>query len=356
MARSIVDRVRAAVGRFVDDLDLSPGSPILVGVSGGQDSVCLLDALAATATTRHQVVVGHVDHRLRGAQSAADASFVANLAEQLGVPALALTVDAAHYADAHRLGLEEAARVVRYQALAVLATEASAGAVATGHTLDDCAEGVLMNLLRGTGLAGQQGIQPEQRFDPLLLGPVPPELRERLGASVGIRLVRPLLGVQRTATEAYCRARGLPFRTDPTNADPSLSRNRIRHHLLPLLRTYNPSIVVSLARLARVAGDEDAELEHLAETCWQTFAELDRRRVHFRWSDWATLSAALQRRLLRRAARELGVTGGWSFDALEAARLLLARRPPGRRLALPSGVRLTTTRTGFQLATAPDQD
>lgn len=356
MARSTVARVRSTVVAWLAEHALRPDAAILVAVSGGQDSVCLLDALAATfGAAGGRLVVGHVDHRLRGPESAEDARFVAALAERLGLACVAVSLDAAAYAARQRLGLEEAARAIRYQALAGLAAEAGAAAVATGHTLDDAAEGLLLNLLRGAGPLGLQGIQADHVLAPATLGPIAVELRERSTAVPPLRLLRPLLTVRRAVTEAYCRERGLAFRSDPTNLDPGLARNRVRLHLLPLLRTYNPSVVDALARLARIVGDDEAELERVADQAWRRISAPGDHGIRFQWADWAPLSPALQRRLLRRAARELSPAGGWSFEVCESARRLLGRRTAGRCLALGGAVALRTSRAGFELVRAePD--
>ncbi len=217
------------------------GVPGIVAVSGGADSVALLLALCGGAMT-----VAHLNHRLRGDESDADEQFVRELAEQLRIPSRFLRLDIA--TEAAGENLEAYARSRRYGWLAELAVETGAGWIATGHHADDQAETVLHRLLRGTGLQGLRGIAPIRRG-----GPVP--------------VVRPLLCVPRSDLVAYLAACGQSYRTDSSNADPRFTRNRIRHELLPLLKSFNADVVAALGRTAAQAEEwfvaQQAEGERL---------------------------------------------------------------------------------------------
>ena len=216
-----------------------PPGPIVVAVSGGPDSVALLRALPAAGV--QQIVVAHLNHGLRAAESDGDEAFVADLANKLGMPFGRGRIDLT--AEAARDNLEATARRLRYDWLAAVATKTEASWVATGHTADDQAETVLFQLLRGTGLDGLAGIAESR---PL---------------AVGVQLVRPLLGVSRAEVIDYLRGLGQDYRTDATNADTSRTRSRIRHELLPLLaRQYNPRVVHMLVRLAAQASEWRREL------------------------------------------------------------------------------------------------
>jgi tRNA(Ile)-lysidine synthase len=334
----VVRSVRASARRTLALAAIPLERPLLVAVSGGQDSVCLLDALAviwAGSGEGAGLIVIHVDHRLRGAASRRDAEAVAALARRYQLGYVRVEADVAAYAEQAGIGLEEAGREVRYRAFAEAAVQRQVGAVATGHTEDDSAETLLMNILRGTGLTGISGIQTRQ-------------ISAATGAEA-LQVVRPLLGVSRTQTEAYCRALDLPFQCDASNADVSFLRNRVRHHLMPLLRTYSPSIVSNLGRLAEIAADDDSLLESVAEQSFQAVARRGPAEVAFDWADWLALAPALQRRLLRRSRHQLIGVGAWSFRSLETARLLLQRRPARRRLDLGGGIHLSTSRRDFRL-------
>lgn len=310
----------------------------VVGVSGGVDSTCLLDALvAAVPDPARQLVVGHVDHGLRPG-SAADAEHVRAGAEVHGVRCQVLNADVAGLMAAERRGLEEAARLGRYRALGSLAAEVGADAVLTGHTRDDAAETVLLHLVRGSGPAGLAGIRPWETFDGSLLGAASE-------AGDGLLVGRPLLSVTRGDTTAYCLARGLPWREDQTNLDPAFLRNRVRHHLLPLMRTYNPAVDEALTRLAAVMRDEDEYLDGVARA---RVAELGTRtggRYTLDRAAFLGLAVAVQRRVIRQVVAAGGYTA-LEFAAVERA-LAVARDggPPRAELGGGSGVR----RLGRQL-------
>ena len=225
---------------------LAGGETVLVGVSGGADSVALLDLLIALSPSwRLRLHVLHVDHQLRP-DSASDADFVRALGTRLGVP-----VDVATVTVDRRESLEAAARAARHAALETWATRVGAQRIALGHTADDQAETVLMRLVQGAGVRGLAAIPP-----------------------VRGRIIRPLIEVRRAALEAELRRADLPWVEDPMNRDPKFLRNRIRHELLPLLAdSYNPEVAAALARVATLARDTVAALDRAA------VSELDRLAV-----------------------------------------------------------------------------
>jgi tRNA(Ile)-lysidine synthase len=216
------------------------GDGLAVAVSGGADSLALLHALRTLAWTRDwRLEVVTVDHGMRPG-SAADAAFVVDHAKALGLGAHPVTVAAADLDADRGAGPEGAARAARYRALAESAAEAGCRFVATGHTMDDQAETVVLQLLRGTGPDG-------------------------LGA-MAVRdgwLLRPLLGVRRSETRACCRALDLAWREDPSNADQRLLRNAVRLRVLPLLEELRPGSTRTLARTAGLARSERDWLDPL---------------------------------------------------------------------------------------------
>ncbi|HET9496911.1 MAG TPA: tRNA lysidine(34) synthetase TilS, partial [Candidatus Limnocylindria bacterium] len=224
--------------------------PLVLAVSGGPDSMALLHGAAALSRSRGwQLVVAHLDHGLRP-DSAADATFVTEAADALGLTWRLRRTDVAAEAGARGFGIEEAGRAARYAFLdAVAADLGSETLVATAHTADDQAETVLFNLARGTGQRGLRG------------------MRTRRG-----RVVRPLLHARRADLRAALDGAGLPYRLDPTNDDLRRTRARIRGEVLPALEALNPAAVEALVRFASLAADDDALLDALAA------AELTRRR------------------------------------------------------------------------------
>jgi tRNA(Ile)-lysidine synthase len=251
--------VLAIVSRFIQREGLfRPGEKILAAVSGGGDSLCLVLVLKELGYPLH---VAHFDHQLR-AGSGSDAEFVRRAAERLGLPATIGRGDVRAHAAGKKMTLEEAARSLRYDFLRRAAGEASAAAIATGHTLDDQAETVLLHLIRGAGVRGLGGIRPT--------APVPGD-QGTGGAALRIR--RPLLDLTHSQTTAYCRQAGWEPLEDATNLDPAFTRNKIRRELIPLLETYNPAAVSALARLAGIARDQEEYIDQAAVRLWGQLAD-----------------------------------------------------------------------------------
>ncbi|MBV9355146.1 MAG: tRNA lysidine(34) synthetase TilS [Chloroflexi bacterium] len=304
-AHAEVKRVLRDVAARLPDL-FRPDARVVVAVSGGQDSTCLLHALTRLRGGP-DLVAAHVDHALRP-ESAAEAASVIQRAEALGISTLLRRVDAAAYRQEYgRLGIEHAARIVRYEALASVVAEVGAQALLVGHTADDQAETVLLHLLRGTGLTGLVGMRLDDQLDPARLGPVPAELAGQPLAG-RLRVVRPLLRVPRTTTLAYCQEERLELAPDPSNDTDRYARNRIRRDLLPHLEQYNSAIKRVLARTADLASDDEEALQALAEERFAVLAEpLADAGYGYDRAAWRHLPRALQRRLLRRTL--LALTG-----------------------------------------------
>ncbi len=225
----------AAIGRALSRERLA-GRPVLVAFSGGQDSLTLLRALTILQAPESPVFAGHLNHRLRGTESDGDQAFVEDFCRRAGIPLHVQSVDVRRVALETGANLEATARRLRYQWLTEAARRAGACLVATGHTADDQAETVLHHLIRGAGLRGLRGIAPRR--------PLAPD----------IELIRPLLRVTRSQVLDFLSAEQLAGRQDASNLDLTLTRNRIRHELLPLIRDrFNPEIVTGLGRLAEQA-------------------------------------------------------------------------------------------------------
>jgi tRNA(Ile)-lysidine synthetase-like protein len=327
----VVATVRRAVREALDRHDLLSGRRrIVVAVSGGADSLCLLDALAAVVPDPgRRLFVGHIDHQLRP-ESAADAEHVKQVALGLGVPGTVDTVNVAALAKAERLGIEEAARRGRYRSLSRMADDLGTDIVLTGHTRDDFVETVVLRILRGAGTHGLSGIAEVERFSASAFDPARGKLAPAL------RVVRPLLQVGRTETVAYCEARGIRWLIDPSNTDPAFTRNRVRAHLLPVLRTYNPAIDRALVRMAQVVGDEDAWLDEVAVQRLSQLRDPSGDDHVLNLSAWQRQPVPIQRRLVRMIAdpdnvHEIG------FEAVERA--LAVGRPDGPpRVELGHGI------------------
>lgn len=265
MTLSSTDRFLAELRRGLKRCQ--PGSTLLIGLSGGADSVALfrglLELRSELACSLH---VAHLNHQLRGEASEADARWVEDLCRLHGVPVTVGTASINPVAT----GIEEAARQARHRFLDETACAVGADTVITAHTADDQTETVLHHLFRGTGLAGLRGI---------------PLIRS---TEMGCRLVRPMLSIRRSLIESYLAESGQDFRTDATNADTIYTRNWLRHNLLPQLRQqFGDRIDGSLLRLVEQA----AEIE-------QTFTELAERLLNQALLDAQPESVRLNTRLL----------------------------------------------------------
>jgi len=220
---------------------------VAIAVSGGPDSMALLRAVLELQSQYQgagRLSVLHVNHRLRAAESDDDAAWLASQCAALGVPLTVLHGNAADRCQTMGDGVEAAARQERYQLLAEAAERLGVRYLATGHTRDDQVETVLFRLLRGSGLRGLRGIPRTRRLTP------------------AVTLVRPLLDCSREALTSYLGALDQSYRTDRTNTDIRITRNRIRHELLPQLReAYNADIDAALLRLSAQSNDAQQLLE-----------------------------------------------------------------------------------------------
>ena len=318
---------------------LEEGASVLIGVSGGADSMALMHGLAALAA-RHawRLGIAHVNHGLRGKTADADEAFVCNAAAALGLACFHHHADVPAYRRETGLSTEEAARDLRHRFLLETAAENGFSAVALGHHRDDTAELLLMNLLRGSGPSGLSGMDPAAT---------------RLVSGESVRLIRPLLGFSRDEIEAFLEERDLPFVTDESNKDTAFLRNRIRHELLPLLAGYNPDIQGALSRLAEITRTEEEWLQTLIPPRYQALllAEEDGR---------TTLDAnllrgehpALRRRIVRHAlARTKGDLRRIRLVHVDDVLTLLETR--GGALDLPDRIRVLKERERLILMRAP---
>jgi tRNA(Ile)-lysidine synthase len=339
--RDVVNEVSRAV---VDERLWEQGQTLVVAVSGGADSLCLLGALLDLRELGGRVapgalVVATLDHGLRGAAGADDVRWVASLAAELKLRCVTGQVDARALARERRLSLEDAARRLRYRFLRQIAREVGASRICVAHTQDDQAETVLLHLLRGSGLSGLSGMRALQGD-----------------------IARPLLSITRAQTEAYCAARGWEPRIDETNRDERYLRNRIRSRLLPTMEAYNPRLRQTLARTAAALADDEALLLVATDKAWtEVVSGESPGTVALSLESLGKQPRALRRRLIRRAAewiQERPVESA-ELDAspsmLESRHIGLIERlattgATGATLMLPGGLRATRSYTELRLS------
>jgi tRNA(Ile)-lysidine synthase len=343
----VVERARRrsenAVRRFMDEERLWPADGrLLLAVSGGPDSTALLLILARLAQRRAlQLSVAHFDHGLRSEeQRTAERAAVVGLCAEAGLPLLTRDGDVRSLARRRKVSIEEAARQARYEFLAEAALEAGCSTVATGHTGSDQAETVLMHILRGSGLAGLGGMTPRSPWP--------------VAGHEGLTLVRPLLGLARQETLAYCRDSGVTPVEDESNKSTEFLRNRLRLELLPRMRELNPRVDEALVRLAEAARSDVAYLDRLAEAAIverQPGSERLDRTVLRVWPSSLRMSA------LRLAWRQLvGDTQALSARHLQAMERLVLQGHTGDHLDLPRGVSAQLMREALELRLGEGKD
>jgi tRNA(Ile)-lysidine synthase len=305
-----VDQALAAAGRP------RAGQAVVAGLSGGADSVALLDVLHALAPRRgFRVVAAHLDHGLRTG-SGADAAFCRDLCASLGVALEVGLADVTGRARRDGGGTEEAARLERYAFLREVAAEHGAAAIAVAHTLDDQAETFLLRLLRGAGSAGLGAMRP-----------------------VNGDILRPMLEATRQDVLAHLQARGLPHREDESNADPAFLRNRTRHELLPYLeQRFNPKVRQALARAASVLSEEAGMLAEEGGCLLGAISERDGDDIVVDRASLGSVTRAVARAAVRSALERTGGLRGVGLDHVDRVLALAEeRRRSGKRVPLPGG-------------------
>lgn len=311
-------KVKQTVGRFEM---LKPGDRVVVAVSGGPDSVCLLSILQALAKDLDLALhIAHLDHMFRGKESADEALFVADLAKKSELPSTIEKIDVPAFCRERGLSSQEGARRVRYGFLQRVAEKTGASCIATGHTADDQAETFIMRILRGAGVSGLSAIPPARG-----------------------NIIRPLIDVTRDEVIKYLKGTGLAFVTDPSNARPMYTRNRIRLDVLPVLKRFNPRIVETLSSEAALLRDEDEAVEACLAALSFGVLSQEEDGVVLKGEEFNALPQAFKRRLLRKVVDLAGAESpGLSSVQIDEALAFMAAARTGRTMRLP--YRLTVER------------
>lgn len=295
---------------------------VVVGVSGGPDSLCLMKAMREAG---YPLLVGYFDHRLRP-ESASDAGKVEKTAARLMMPCVIDGADVRAYADEKKLSIEEAARTLRYRFLFDLARRQKAQAVAVGHTADDQVETVLMHFLRGSGISGLKGMSHRsiiKSFDP------------------DIPVVRPLLDTWREETVLYCAVNGIRPVHDVTNDSVNFQRNRIRHLLIPSLETYNPNFRETILRMSySLKGDFAFVMETLERAWGETVVSANEEIITFDLPRLSSQPPGLQHNLIRHAMQTLHNGVDIGYRTLKRGVNFINQPAAGSSLDLKAGIRL----------------
>jgi len=340
-----------AVERYSETYQLlEPETKLVVGVSGGPDSVALLHILWRLSKTRGLMLhVAHLHHGIRGADADADADFVAALAERLDMRYTIEHTNLPAIAERNKLALEEAARRARYAFLCRVAQQIGATHIAVGHNADDQAETVLMHLLRGAGPAGLRGMLPATPLRNYRMIDVSTQVAAEL------KLIRPLLSTSRADIEAYNAAQQLETRFDRSNLDTTFFRNRLRHEVLPYLAQINPGIAQRLRSLAEVIRADYELLREFTRVAWDTLlVQAHPDALAFNLDAWRQQPLAVRRAIVRRAVYKLCRSlRDVSFEHVEEAVRIAQDGDTGAQATLPHGLRLTV---GYTTLTIGDEN
>lgn len=297
--------------------------PVVAGISGGPDSLCMLDLLIRN---EFRVIVGHLNHQLRP-EASQEAEIVEQFCSARSIPCIVSEKDVGEIAGETRLSIEETGRKLRYEFLFDLATKEGAQAVMVAHNSDDQVETILMHLLRGSGLSGLKGMEQHQ---------------EKNEWSASLPLVRPLLRFSRKEILEYCRERGLIPVIDKSNADSQYYRNRIRNELIPLLATYNPQVKERLIKMADVVQIEDDLIQQLVNSAIESAQTEKNDHYHiFSLEKTAGLHQAILRRMILSTIHQVKPTSpNISHESITRGAHFLMQDPPGDRIDLVADLEL----------------
>ncbi|MCI8466316.1 MAG: tRNA lysidine(34) synthetase TilS [Lachnospiraceae bacterium] len=321
---------------------------VVVGVSGGADSICLLlTLLALKRQLKIQVAAVHVHHGIRGPEADRDEAFVRDVCKSRGVRLQVYRRNVPELAKRWRVSLEEAGRRVRYDCFREMMKEISGDRLAVAHNRDDNAETVLFHLFRGSGLKGLSGINyqtplmqlgaPVSEAGPAWeAGNVPDESFGEQGS--GAMLIRPLLDVSRKEIEKYLQERGISFCQDSTNASSEYSRNRIRLNILPEARKINEEAAANIVRAARMLKETECFLKEQAKTWLKERAQTEEAEIRLPGAELFAAGEPLSGLILRAAFEQLAGSLKDITKRHTDAVLELLGKGTGRRISLPGGV------------------
>lgn len=293
---------------------VEPGDRILIGISGGADSVCLLDLFRAVAKKWRLELFGiHINHQLRQ-NAARDERFVKHLLDLWGIPLTVVRVNVTDFARRNKLGVEDAARQLRYKNYDRVAKRLRCNRVALGHNADDNLETIILNLIRGAGLRGLSGI------------PIRRDI-----------FIRPLLKIRRDAIRDYLRARAIDWVEDETNEDVKFRRNFIRQEVVPVLKRLNPALADTVARTAAIIGAEDSFLDFLATRVLEKIAHPEQRQLLIDINEFNSYNNVLKRRMVKVLLPQIDA------DATERL-IFLTERGKGGEYLLPGGIEVEIRR------------
>jgi tRNA(Ile)-lysidine synthase len=310
-----IDKTAGAIHKYSM---LAGGETVLIGLSGGPDSVCLLHVLHALKSKFSlNIHAVYVDHGLRPGETPGEIEFCEKICSSLSVPFVAKVINVKNHALQNGLNKQEAARELRYSAFEETAHETNAQKIALGHTADDQAETLLMRLLRGSGTTGLAGIPPIRKS-----------------------IIRPLIEIEREEIERFLHTKNISFIVDSSNLNDTYLRNKIRLSLMPLIKGFNPDIIKTLAKTVAILSEEDKYFELIVtKTLMKLISRKTDNRIELFLSPLEVMDKVILRRVLRRAIEETKSLRGISFIHIEDIIELIKFGNPGDRIYLPKGIR-----------------
>jgi tRNA(Ile)-lysidine synthase len=297
---------------------LSGNDKILVGLSGGIDSVCLVTILNNISTEfGTEISAAYIDHGLRPDEIPAEIEFCKQLCEKLGLSFATKKINPSSYAKQEGLSKQEASRELRYRALLNIAAETGCSKIALAHNADDLAETILMHLVRGSGPLGLAGIPPVRK-----------------------PFIRPLIDIPRKAIEEFAAAEGTSFVTDSSNMTDNYLRNRIRHSIVPALKNINKDFITTVCRTAEILRQEERYFEiQVTKTLMKLISRKTDSSIELFLLPMEALDIALLRRVLRRAVNETRGLKSLGLIHIEALIKLIKAGKSGDRIYLPDTIR-----------------
>lgn len=325
----LLNKAAAAVKKYSM---LSGGEKILIGLSGGPDSVCLFHVLNNMKDKfALDLNAIYVDHGLRPGETDMEIAFCKKLCENLNIPFVAKSIDVKTYTREQKMNMQEAARQLRYKIFDEVSYEINARKIALGHTADDQAETLLMRIFRGSGPTGLSGIPPVRK-----------------------NIIRPLIEIERKEIARFLDDLKIDFITDSSNTKKDYLRNKIRLSLIPMLKELNPDITKTLSKTASIFRDEEKYFEILVtKTLMKLISRKTDSRVELFLIPFEIMDKAIIRRVLRRVIDETGGLRGISFIHIEDIIDLIKNGRPGDRIYLPGGIRVIKEYSTLNLTSEP---
>lgn len=306
---------------------INKGDKVLIGVSGGPDSVCLLDLLFKIKDKRNlKISIIHINHGLRGKDSEKDQALVNNLAKKYQIPIIIKKINVKNYQKKNKLSLEEAARDLRHQVFSLTCQQKKINRVVLAHTSSDQVETVLMNFLRGAGINGLSGMNYHKDFKVLTNN-----------KRINFQIIRPLLDCSKKEILAYLKQEKLKFNLDKTNFDLNFTRNRIRHEIIPAFKKINPSIEENILAQAKLFQDLSQSVETTIKPIIKS-SHFDKDRSELSLKKWKRLNGFYKKEAILAFLRKFSSTKDIYSSQIEEIVDLLENSSTGSYKILPFGL------------------